>query len=186
MKKIPAVFAASVLIFLGIVSVVRAESFTISGNGSATNNSLNINSSTSTSVNQTNQGTATNDIDASANTGGNSGSAQTGGANVNVNVNNQFNSNTAETGCCGTPTPTKKPGTAGADDPGGQEQGGTGGQNGNGGSSSSSNGPTAGGEILGLSKTAGDGKDALWFYAAGGLLITIGGALAGTSRRNFV
>lgn len=188
MKKIPAVVLLCIIGALLFTVNSYAVELNVSGNGAGSDNSVNINSSNTTTLNQSNQGSVTNDVNAGANTGGNNtdgGSVNTGGANIFVKIKNLFNSNTADVDCCPqgasptptvfdpgkpTPTPTTSANGSGSNPPG----------NGSGNKDSSSNGGTGGsnpGAVLGLSATAGDGKDQLWFYIAGLALVASGAAL---------
>lgn len=181
-KSIFAIVALTILAtFIG--NGVNAVQYSVTGNGTGSNNSINVQSTTGTTVNQTNQGSVSNDINANANTGGNTtnnGSVQTGGANVNVNVTNNLNTNNAQTGCCGSPTP--KP-TIG--DPGAPSNPNT---PGNGSTTSNGSGGTGGaaakqGEILGLSATSGEGNTQAILTTLGLLCLSIGGALVRSSKK---
>lgn len=84
------------------------ETYTVSGNGTGSQNSVTSSGNTSTTVNQSNEATVTNDVDVTSNTGNNEASGNTGGdvtvntgnASSNVSVSNSANSNSAELGCC--------------------------------------------------------------------------------------
>ena len=184
---------------LFLVGNSKALDLNISGNGAGSNNTLNIQGNQSTKVTQKNSGSIDNNVNAGANTGGNEvsggngGTVKTGDASTNVNINNNFNNNTATVPCCPskTPTPTRLPGqptptpTSTGSQPtstptpaqtppvgvGGPPDGGGDGDGGNGG------GGNGGGQVMGLSQTAGDGREALLFYLAGALCLSIGGTL---------
>ena len=181
MKKLPAAFVLTIIGALLFITSIHAVELNISGNGAGSDNSVNINSSNTTSVNQSNQGSVNNDVNAGANTGGNNtdnGSVKTGDANIFVKIKNLFNSNSAEVDCCPpgvTPTPTVYDPSDPA--PTTNEVGGPGGASTGTSTSSNNNTTSSQGAVLGLSATAGEGKDELWFYIAGFLSIVAGGAL---------
>lgn len=193
----------TILLGMGIFfrATAWAESFSISGNGAGTVNSINIRSDSQTTVSQGNSGSVTNDTQSNPDTGGNSASGNNGGANVSTgnqssttNIDNNFNSNSADPGCCGAgspkptatvrpsvkPTPTPPPG----DGDGGQ--GGSSGGSGSSGNGGSGGGGVSGGQVLGLSATAGPENERYVFYVLGSLCLLAGVVLLAGPRKLFV
>jgi hypothetical protein len=193
-KKTRAFLAAIVAVtFFAVVSAVHAQSFVIEGNGSGSDNSVQSGSSNTTNTHQSNQGSFQNNIDVNADTGNNhaddnTGSVKiiTGDATTQTTIINEGNINKANVpGCCqnqATPAPTKKPGSTPTPPPTGggsgptptpQPSGGSGSPPGNNGDGGSSGGGTGGGQVLGLSATAGNEPEQYIFYAFGSLCLGI-------------
>lgn len=191
-------FAGLILSFTLItVQSVFAESLSIEGNGQGTQNSIQLNSTSNNSVQQHNTATIKTTVDANANTGGNSANGnkgnttiKTGDSEVNINVTNTVNQNSATVGCCGTPTPSKKPltptptQTSGTPTPtsgSGNNPTNNNSNSGNGGSNNNSGGiggGSAGPEILGLAATSGTPITDTLFYIAGTLCLGLAARLA--------
>lgn len=188
MSKVFFVFLV-ILFFVASFNFVQAKSLEIVGNGTGSQNSITVKGS-NTSTNQQNNNTdIQNTIKTKADTGDNSTSGNngnstivTGDSTVSVTVINKGNSNTAKIdGCCKdpTPTPTKKPTPTPTPTPGPNNGGGNG-NGGNGGGNGGSSGGVGGGsnpQIIGLSKTSGNGLDQYLFYTAGLLCLSLGGKL---------
>lgn len=177
----------SVLFLIASQNLVRAENLEIVGNGAGSQNGINVVGGSTTTNQQNNDTQYQNTIKAKADTGGNSTSGNngnstivTGDSTVSVTVTNKGNTNTAKVdGCCKdpTPTPTKKPTPTPTPGP---SNGGGNGNGGNGGGNGGSSGGIGGGsnpQIIGLSKTSGNGLDQYLFYTAGLLCLSLGGKL---------
>jgi hypothetical protein len=137
-----------------LVTRAYAESVTIQGNGSGSNNSVKIQDSSSSENTQSNQSNIQNQGSANANTGGNTttgGSITTGDSTTQIKITTGGNSNESTQGCCTTPTQTPPKSPTGTPVPpigGGGSNPPTSG--GTGGPSSSTSGS---GQVLGLSAT---------------------------------
>lgn len=186
------VFLVIIAIGFLVASKILAADYSITGNGTGSTSSINVNNQNSSNVVQQNSATVNNNIDVNSNTGGNSASGNNGNSTIktgdiktDVNIINNFNNNTNNQGCCGKLTPTPSPKSC---DPGkeicnptptptpsnGNGNGGNGnGGGGNGGGGSSSGGGVGGGEILGLSATAGS-NDQVYVSIIGLTVISLG------------
>ncbi|OGG01815.1 hypothetical protein A2Z33_00980 [Candidatus Gottesmanbacteria bacterium RBG_16_52_11] len=170
MTKLAASAILCIIVSVALFSVVRAETYDVSGNAPGSSNSINIVNKQSSTIIQGNNADITNNADAEADTGGNSGGNQvTGDASAEENLINRLNRNFfTQQPCCtpkpeptdkpangqpsptpepGKPTPTSAPGIGGGGNGGGN--GGNGGGDGNGGNG------IGGGDVMALSATSG-------------------------------
>jgi hypothetical protein len=107
-RKIASVVAAGSLLLQAVTPIYAATTFTISGNGSDSENKVEYSSTNTTGVTQNNTAVITNNVSANGATGGNEASdntngdvtVKTGDATVGVTVKNTANSNTASVACC--------------------------------------------------------------------------------------
>lgn len=170
MKKL----AAFLFICLIVTGIVKAESYSVEGNGTGSNNSIQIVNSSNTTNTQTSTSNINNTVSGNASTGNNSANGNTNGdttiitgdATVHINIQNQTNQNYAEDDCnnCSTtpkvtitpnptssqnPTPTNKPTDGGGPNPHSDSD-----------DPSDPNNPSPAtnkdGEILGLAATSGN------------------------------
>ena len=112
LRKISLLPLASVVLILfnSSLSLVRAQEFVISGNGSGSDNTITAQSTTTTTVTQTNDAQVTNNVAANADTGNNSASQNTGGdasittgdISTQTNIQNTANSSSVSLPCCQT------------------------------------------------------------------------------------
>lgn len=109
-KRFTTAIATGAVLINALAPVAFAETITVSGNGSLSNNTVNVSSNTTTSVNQSNNANVINNVTSNASTGGNSTNFNTGGnttiqtgnATTNTTVSTAANLNSASVNSCGT------------------------------------------------------------------------------------
>jgi hypothetical protein len=108
MKQKVQILSLAVLLAFGMSGSARAETLSITGNGSDSESSVTVENANQTQVNQTQDAAITNDVTISSNTGNNSASdntngdvaIETGDVNTSTEITNSANISSAQTGCC--------------------------------------------------------------------------------------
>jgi hypothetical protein len=207
MRKIRVVGASSLVLgYILLSSIVIASDYTIAGQASGSNNSVQIQNSADSHIVQENSATVVNRIKINSNTGGNvanentgNSTIKTGDAKTTVDLNNNLNSDAIIDPCCRTPTPKSDPNgnhqtitptvtpDPGVKDPGDPSDPGNRNSNDNNqksGSSAAGIGGwgTGGGELLGLSDTSGESDFQTMITLIGLIFILTGGALLSVKK----
>lgn len=110
-RKLTTAIATSAILLQLTVPLVAASAdttYTVSGNGAKSDNTIDVNSNNTTVVTQNNSANVNNNVSGSASTGGNDANYNTGGdvailtgdAKSSVSVSNELNSNRADVNSC--------------------------------------------------------------------------------------